>query len=85
MADSLLSELKTVPAAQFEAIDESSLMVDPNSAATSRGCAANAAARPCSPTHTASHYWSSTLPLRSCACACPEKIAPSPAAARLTR
>src|SRR6266704_291397 len=38
--DSLLSELKTVPTAQFEAIDESSLMVDPNSAATSRGCAA---------------------------------------------
>ena len=32
--DSLLSELKTVPASQFEAIDESSLMVDPNSAAT---------------------------------------------------
>jgi hypothetical protein len=31
--DSLLSELKTVPAAQFDAIDESSLMVDPNSAA----------------------------------------------------
>jgi hypothetical protein len=32
--DSLLSELKTVPASQFEAVDESSLMVDPNSAAT---------------------------------------------------
>ncbi len=32
--DSLLSELKTVPASQFEAIDESSLMVDANSAAT---------------------------------------------------
>jgi hypothetical protein len=32
--DSLLSELKTVPASQFDAIDESSLMVDPNSAAT---------------------------------------------------
>jgi len=30
---SLLSELKTVPAAQFEAVDESSLMIDPNSAA----------------------------------------------------
>jgi hypothetical protein len=35
--DSLVSELKTVPAAQFEAIDESSLMIDPNSAAT-RSC-----------------------------------------------
>jgi fibronectin type III domain protein len=32
--DGLLSELKTVPASQFDAIDESSLMVDPNSAAT---------------------------------------------------
>ena len=32
--NSLLSELKTVPASQFDAIDESSLMVDPNSAAT---------------------------------------------------
>lgn len=32
--DSLLSELKTVPASQFEAVDESSLMIDPNSAAT---------------------------------------------------
>ncbi len=31
--DSLIAELKTVPAAQFEAVDESSLMVDPNSAA----------------------------------------------------
>jgi hypothetical protein len=32
--DSLLSEMKSVPASQFEAVDESSLMVDPNSAAT---------------------------------------------------
>jgi len=32
--NSLLSELKTVPASQFDAIDESSLVVDPNSAAT---------------------------------------------------
>ena len=29
--DPVLSELKTVPASQFEAVDESSLMVDPNS------------------------------------------------------
>jgi hypothetical protein len=33
--DSLISELKTISAAQFEAVDESSLMIDPNSAATS--------------------------------------------------
>lgn len=32
--DSLLSELKTIPASQFEAVDESSLMVDINSGAT---------------------------------------------------
>ena len=32
--DGLLTELKSVPASQFEAVDESSLMVDPNSAAT---------------------------------------------------
>jgi hypothetical protein len=31
--DSVLSELKTIPAAQFDAVDESSLMVDPASAA----------------------------------------------------
>jgi len=29
--DALLSELKSVPAAEFEAVDESSLLVDPNS------------------------------------------------------
>src|SRR5438128_3143375 len=39
--DSLLSELKTVPAAQFDAVDESSLMIDPNSAAA-RSCALGA-------------------------------------------
>ena len=31
--DSLIAELKTVPAAAFEAVDESSLMLDPNSGA----------------------------------------------------
>jgi hypothetical protein len=31
--DSLLSELKTIPASQFDAVDESSLMMNPNSAA----------------------------------------------------
>src|SRR5438445_3909992 len=39
--DSLLTELKTVPAAQFDAVDESSLMIDPNSAAA-RSCALGA-------------------------------------------
>src|SRR5205085_7619529 len=29
--DTMISELKTVPAGQFEAIDESGLMIDPNS------------------------------------------------------
>src|SRR5437773_8012844 len=43
--DSLLSELKTVPAAQFDAIDESSLMVDPNSAAA-RTCGGASTLRP---------------------------------------
>ena len=36
--DSLLSELKSVPAGQFEAVDESALMTDPNSAAA-KSCA----------------------------------------------
>jgi hypothetical protein len=36
--DSLLSELKTVPASQFEAIDESSLEASANSAAVVTGC-----------------------------------------------
>ena len=35
--DSLLSELKMIPASQFDAVDESSLMLDPNSAAA-RSC-----------------------------------------------
>jgi hypothetical protein len=35
--DQLIAELKTVPASAFEAVDESSLMVDPNSAATAQG------------------------------------------------
>src|SRR5437867_5657923 len=43
--DSLLSELKTVPAAQFNAIDDSSLMVDPNSAAA-RTCGGASTLRP---------------------------------------
>jgi len=39
-SDQLISELKTVPASAFDAVDESSLMVDPNSGATSGGPAA---------------------------------------------
>jgi len=39
--DSVLTELKTVPASQFDAVDESSLMVDPNSMAA-RSCSASA-------------------------------------------
>jgi hypothetical protein len=35
--DQLIAELKTVPASAFEAVDESSLMVDPNSGATRQG------------------------------------------------
>jgi hypothetical protein len=31
-SDTMISELKTVPAGQFDALDESSLMIDPNSA-----------------------------------------------------
>ncbi|HXM53030.1 MAG TPA: hypothetical protein VN913_07125 [Candidatus Binatus sp.] len=31
--DSLLSELKTIPSSAFEAVDESSLVIDPNSGA----------------------------------------------------
>jgi hypothetical protein len=36
--DSLLTELKTIPASQFEAVDESGLMIDANSGAA-RSCA----------------------------------------------
>jgi hypothetical protein len=32
-SDTMISELKTIPAAQFDAVDEASLMLDPNSAA----------------------------------------------------
>jgi len=48
--DSLLSELKTIPAAQFDAIDESSLMLDANSAAA-RVCDAGAGSGPAVPAH----------------------------------
>jgi hypothetical protein len=51
--DSLLSELKTIPAAQFEAVDESSLMIDPNSAAARPACPGTAT--PGSPISTSRH------------------------------
>ena len=38
-SDSVLSELKTIPAGDFEAVDESSLMVDPNSGQARQGVA----------------------------------------------
>ena len=60
--DSLLRELKTVPAAQFEAVDESSLMVDPNSAAVRSACVTTAAG---------------PLPSPGPALACPRASAPS--------
>ncbi len=40
---SLLSELKTIPASQFEAVDESALMQSPNSAAVKPACLATVA------------------------------------------
>ena len=55
--DSLLSELKAVPAAQFEAVDESGLMVDPNSAVVKAACPSlGTGAR--------------SVPPRVCACPC---------------
>jgi hypothetical protein len=45
--DSLLTELKSVPASQFEAVDESSLMIDTNSGAA-RACSAPPGVRPSS-------------------------------------
>jgi hypothetical protein len=81
--DSLLTELKSIPAAQFEAVDESSLMLDPNSAAVNQGCAASTVTD--TPTHAASHYSPAGQPLRSCICACPRKGPVSPPAARVRR
>jgi hypothetical protein len=89
--DSLLSELKTVPASQFEAIDESSLMVDPNSAAANTGCGPATDSGAVAPSHAVAHYWSATLPPRSCVCACPRPVrsgapaAPARRQPRLTR
>ncbi|OLE21266.1 MAG: hypothetical protein AUG49_22525 [Catenulispora sp. 13_1_20CM_3_70_7] len=55
--DSLLSESKTVPASQFEAIDESSLMIDPNSAAVSTGCRSATASGGPAPTSSANTFY----------------------------
>jgi len=56
--DSLLGELKTVPASQFEAVDESSLMQSPNSAAVNTACSSSGG------TGTRS------VPPRVCVCPC---------------
>jgi len=65
--DSLLTELKTIPAAQFEAVDESGLMVDPNSGAA-RSCSgssgsASGSQRPA--------WWQAS----SCSCSCRSRVA----------
>ncbi len=44
--DQLIAELKTIPASAFEAVDESSLMVDPNSGATRAAPGGPAACQP---------------------------------------
>src|SRR5437870_12668443 len=49
-SDSLLSELKTIPASQFDAIDEASVMISPNSAAA-RVCDAGTGSGPAVPAH----------------------------------
>jgi len=56
--DSLLSELKTIPASQFEAIDESALMQSPNSAAVTPACQSSGGTRTLS------------VPPRVCVCLC---------------
>jgi hypothetical protein len=86
--DSLISELKMVPAAQFEAVDESFVMVDPNSAAANPGCGPATDSGAVAPSHAVAHYWSTTLPPRSCVCACPKPVrsaAPAQIAAPLRR
>ena len=52
--DALLTELKSIPASQFEAVDESSLMVDPNSARTGTECGTAPSSAAPSPTPTSS-------------------------------
>ena len=52
--DALLTELKTVPASQFEAVDESSLMVDPNSGRTAAECGTAGSSTGPAPTPTPS-------------------------------
>jgi hypothetical protein len=68
--DSLLSELKTIPASQFDAIDESGLMLDVNSAAA-RSC--GGATWPASPSQP--RLWWQVTPNR-CGCPCPTRVGP---------
>jgi hypothetical protein len=56
--DTLISELKTIPASQFEAVDESSLMQSPNSASVTPACQSMGG--------TATR----SVPPRVCACLC---------------
>jgi hypothetical protein len=55
--NSLLSELKTVPASSFEAVDESSLMLDPNSAAANGGCGGAAGSAGPAPAASTTFYF----------------------------
>jgi hypothetical protein len=57
-----------VPASQFEAVDESSLMIDPNSAAA-RSCGGAAAIG--SPTPSIARAWMRVAPLR---CGGPSRV-----------
>jgi len=65
--DSLLSELKTIPASQFEAIDESALMTSPNSAGITPACQSSGGTGP------------RNVPPRVCACLCSVRVGPAPA------
>ncbi|HEV2953887.1 MAG TPA: hypothetical protein VG015_07335, partial [Candidatus Dormibacteraeota bacterium] len=57
-SDSLLSELKGIPANQFEAVDESSLMVNPNSGQAAQPCGPNPpAASPSAPSSPTDFYF----------------------------
>jgi hypothetical protein len=64
--DSLLSELKTVPAAQFDAIDESGVMLDANSGAA-RSCS-----NPSGSTSQLRPWWR-VAPIR-CGCPCRVRV-----------
>jgi hypothetical protein len=71
--DSLLTELKSIPASQFEAVDESSLMLSANSAAT---------ASPCGAAAILNSWKLCRAPVNACHCGRPQPIiAPAPGSA----